>query len=327
MFIKILFSFLIAYYVINSEWSYKNLKISQSNKIFYFIIIAGVIYSLMKSFFGSSESFILPTGITAGKDSLDPDSYYYVGSLTKSNTITPSQNGGANCVEFPPTVYKLAPEVAAQCQGGAAGTTAADPIASNVESNYAIATQAISGMKLRNLFSTTSPLANILPEAGRPFVLRNRSAGTFLSYAISGTTAGALLYTSDRTKAGVFVINYIYDPIAKTFSTTQFNIQPAINTNQYLSLSLCPANDVPLAFAAKYTGNDGPASCPRVNYGWQWQAWAFSKITTGLQGLQLVSVYNNTYKVHPEGGTASNGVKPVLFAAEGDQTIYDWQYE
>ena len=327
MLIKIIFSFLISYYVINSEWAYKNLKISQSNKTIYCIVIAGIIYYIMKSFFGSSESFVLPSGFTVGKDSLDPDSYYFVGSLSKSNTVTPAQNGGATCGEFPPVVYKLAPEVAAQCQGGAAGTSAADPTASNVEANYSVATQAISGMRLRNLYSTTAPLANILPEAGRPFVLRNRQQLSFLTYAVSGTTPGALTFTSDRASARAFVINYMYDPINKVFSTTQFNIQSATNLNQFLSISACPGNDVPLTFAAKYTGNDGPAGCPRANYGFQWQAWAFARITTGLQGLQLVSVYDNKFKVHPEGGSASNGVRPVMFAADGDQTIFDWQYE
>jgi hypothetical protein len=327
MLIKILFSFLISYYVINSEWAYQNLKITQSNKTIYCIMMAGVIYYLIKSFFGSSESFVLPTGFTVGKDALDPDKYYFVGALSKSNTVTPAQNGGETCGEFPPVVYKLAPEVPAQCQGGVAGTSAADPTASNVESNYSVSSQAVSGMKLRNIYSTTAPLANILPEAGRPFVIRNRQQNTFLTYAISGTTAGALTYTNDRTKARAFVINYIYNPIDKVFSTTQFNLQPAINLNQYLSLNLCPENNPSLNFSPKYAGNDGPAECPRPNYGFQWQAWAFSKITTGLQGLQLVSVYSNKYKVHPRGGTASSGNDPIIYAEDGDHTIYDWQYE
>lgn len=37
---------------------------------------------------------------------LDPNKYYSIGTLRTSNTISPAQNGGNSCVEFPKVIYK-----------------------------------------------------------------------------------------------------------------------------------------------------------------------------------------------------------------------------
>ena len=51
---------------------------------------------------------ILPPGLEIDKNKLDPEKWYQVGIRTKSNTLAPAE-GGAECVEYPETIYKEVP--------------------------------------------------------------------------------------------------------------------------------------------------------------------------------------------------------------------------
>ena len=63
---------------------------------------------LVKEYFDSREHFFyaLSTGIITDITQVDPTKYYYIGTLVKSNTLTPAKNGGIECKsEFPNKVY------------------------------------------------------------------------------------------------------------------------------------------------------------------------------------------------------------------------------
>jgi hypothetical protein len=62
------------------------------------------------------EKYALLEGTTNDINILDPNKYYQIGTLTKSNTVNSSKFGGATCKEFPPQIYKLIFPINATCK-------------------------------------------------------------------------------------------------------------------------------------------------------------------------------------------------------------------
>ncbi len=62
------------------------------------------------------ENYALSQGNTNDINILDPNKYYQIGSLTKSNTITSAKFGGETCKEFSPNIYKLILPINASCK-------------------------------------------------------------------------------------------------------------------------------------------------------------------------------------------------------------------
>ncbi len=100
------------------------------------VIIAVLTYY----FFFNKEGFTLSTALILDPNVLENDKVYSVGSIkpeAQITTTTPSINGGRDCLQFPTTVYKLAPVRDAICSV-ANGTTQSGVDLANVDTNYNI---------------------------------------------------------------------------------------------------------------------------------------------------------------------------------------------
>ena len=100
-------------------------------------VIMGLII-LAYFFFFSKEGFVLSTDIILDPNTLDNDKMYVIGEIDTDKqvrTTTPSINGGANCLSFPTTTYKLAAIRDAVCSIPN-GTTQEGIVAGNVDGNY-----------------------------------------------------------------------------------------------------------------------------------------------------------------------------------------------
>lgn len=86
----------------------------------------------------SKEGFALSSGIILDVNTLENDKTYVIGAIDPAKqvtTTTASINGGANCLTFPTTTYKLAEIKDAVCSVPN-GTTAAGITTANVDGNY-----------------------------------------------------------------------------------------------------------------------------------------------------------------------------------------------
>jgi hypothetical protein len=52
------------------------------------------------------EHFALTSDIITDPSLIDPNKFYYKGTLNTSSTTTPAKYGGIPCVEFPTVIYK-----------------------------------------------------------------------------------------------------------------------------------------------------------------------------------------------------------------------------
>jgi len=88
----------------------------------------------------NKENFTLTTAIILDKNTLENDKVYSIGTIKPESQITttsPSINGGKDCLQFPTTVYKLAPIRDAVCSVPN-GITQAGVDAANIDTNYNI---------------------------------------------------------------------------------------------------------------------------------------------------------------------------------------------
>ena len=100
-------------------------------------VILGLII-LAYFFFFSKEGFVLSTSVILDPNTLDNDKMYVIGAIDPTKqvkTTTPSINGGADCLSFPTTTYKLAAIKDAICSVSN-GTTQSGIVAVNVDGNY-----------------------------------------------------------------------------------------------------------------------------------------------------------------------------------------------
>ena len=96
------------------------------------VLILGYIFLVSK------EGFALSSGIILDVNTLENDKTYVIGAIDpvkQVTTTTASINGGANCLTFPTTTYKLAEIKDAVCSVPN-GITAAGIKAANVDGNY-----------------------------------------------------------------------------------------------------------------------------------------------------------------------------------------------
>ncbi len=131
------------------------------------------------------EGFALSSGTVSDITQTDPNKFYYIGKRNKSNTITPAQNGGTECVEFPDTIYQAAPVVNATCI--VAGTDPAAIAAANVDANYTLSSQPIKGNVLYARFFTISQQSS--PSSSQDIAISGTSA-------LLTDSAGAVYYTN-----------------------------------------------------------------------------------------------------------------------------------
>jgi hypothetical protein len=354
----ILLSMFISYIIVNSKWGRTRLNISEKNKIVCYITIAILIYGLITIIRNkNNESFsllALPNtgGYQTNKSLLDPNKFYEVGTLIKSNTVTPSQNGGANCVEFPIEIYRDAPIKPAQCVGGVAGTTAADPIASNDASFYNWSSQGIWGMAIRNVFVSD----RVWPwtEKGVVIYLRNKfRPRKYLVWSTTTTCASdnvaACLPSSSAAVAssrpfyfqipdadldvrgtGLWLCiveggRQLIKPWAGSVASSTLCLRPAF--------SACAANNVELTINSVMDKDCSPAAggttyaSPATNRPSDWASWTASVAAGGV----FISQRQSNFPIHPSGGDAgsldSDKIFPVLFNDRTNtQATFEWRY-
>jgi hypothetical protein len=114
---------------------YKNkVQLKINNTII--VIIAILTYY----FFFNKEGFTLSTALILDPNTLENNKVYSIGSIKTEAQITttsPSINGGRDCLQFPTTVYKIAPVRDAICSVPN-GTTQAGVDLANIDANYNI---------------------------------------------------------------------------------------------------------------------------------------------------------------------------------------------
>ena len=99
-----------------------------------------IIAMLSYYFFFNKEGFALSSALILDPNTLENDKVYSVGSIkpeAQITTTTPSINGGKDCLQFPTTVYTLAPIRDAVCSVPN-GTTQAGIDLANLDTNYNI---------------------------------------------------------------------------------------------------------------------------------------------------------------------------------------------
>lgn len=324
------------------------------------LILASVIASTKMA-----EMYALTNDIIVDPSQLKPKRLYYRGSLMPgtSSTEKPGMYGNTDkCPDFPLVVYKevenvncvkdcdLPVDSDAVCkrEGDAfyktctmqikiepTGTGRACPTASvkkekcqpqaplcvdinkinDFDKYYTFATTSTTGMQILNTY-----INNSIPVEGQPFVMRHPQSNTFL--AASSSAGGKAIFVSNKTSATPFILEFITLP-DKTKSTVQFRLVSANNRNLVMQPRDCADNNTNVDISAPKTN-----ACGRSGYGYQYPAWAMKKVSNmgGQTGYQLVHVQNNNFKVHPYKGSASNGTEVVIYAGDGPQTVFDWQY-
>ena len=131
------------------------------------IIFYGLGAYLLYKIWTNKEMFALTDGSVMDVSKTDPNKFYFVGKRIKSNTVTPSQNGGTDCSEFPDTVFKPAPVVDATC-------LVTDITAGNVDVNYTFDAVAVKGNVLYPRFFALSKSSN--PTSGKYISISGSSA-------------------------------------------------------------------------------------------------------------------------------------------------------
>jgi len=92
------------------------MKIQQLDLIIACLTVAAVLLSANLVLMKREGYYALGSDTFIDVTLLDPTKFYYKGTRKTSATITPGQNGGTTCSEFPDVVYQIAPAINATCQ-------------------------------------------------------------------------------------------------------------------------------------------------------------------------------------------------------------------
>lgn len=90
---------------------------SQFGYLFLLVVLGYVVYRKLTQGDSNVEKFALSSKVFTDVTALDPSKFYYRGTRAVSNTVSPAQNGGTTCQEFPTEVYMLAEAINATCKG------------------------------------------------------------------------------------------------------------------------------------------------------------------------------------------------------------------
>jgi hypothetical protein len=216
------------------------------------------------------KRFALTGDIVYAEKNLDPNTYYLVGTRSKSNTIVDAQNGGITCPEFPVTVYKKAPVENAKCVD-----TKGDINSPNVDDTfYSYSTTAVLGVNISPRYFTTKidfiiPVTTTISDTSTKDISYNTN-GTVL---IVGNTSGNL-YWSSNFGTSTQSFNLI------SGGTNTFNNASIGMGNFYVGGRLTPSNDN-LLMAGTTTGSMYPIQNGSSYYYGTQQAIG---TVTGIQG-------------------------------------------
>jgi hypothetical protein len=122
---------------------------------------------------------------------LDPNTFYTVGTLVKSNTVNASQNGGKDCIEFPKTIYVPAKVTDATC------LTDTEPA---LQDTYYTFGTGVQGFTIFPRFFTKSVNVSVTP-IGSTTQSTPSTLVTSVSYNDAGTVA-IIATTSPLTPVG-----------------------------------------------------------------------------------------------------------------------------
>jgi hypothetical protein len=180
--------------------------------------------------------FALTGEITTDINNIDPNTYYLVGTRTKSNTTIPAQNGGIECPEFPVTIYKKAKTDDAKCASKTGDITAAD------DSYYSFSTTAVPGVNIFPRFFTTEIIFNIpVTTTTADTSTKSISYNTNGNVLIVGNTSG-LIYWSSNFGTSTQSFNAMKSGKV-TFNNASFGMG-----NNFIGGRLTPTNDNLLYF-------------------------------------------------------------------------------
>jgi outer membrane protein assembly factor BamB len=227
---------------------YKNkVSLKINNLIIIAIALVGFIFLINK------ETFALSTAIILDKNTLENDKVYSVGTIKPESQITTTNasiNGGKDCLQFPTTVYKLAPIRDAVCSVPN-GVTQAGVDAANIDTNYNIPDAGKKGYEIK---FPDSCLSDANGEVCKDVLFSEN--GNF-RLVLQQSDANLILYDT-RTGGEVWKTQAIRSPSLGPFKMTMQgdgNLVIYDRNNAVIWASNTRNGDGPFRFAVQGDGN------------------------------------------------------------------------